>query len=186
MDALEGRQVRLRPMTASACEAVFGWYNDPEIVAPYDRFSTDTFDDFARAVAAAPGDPTSLAPRFAIEDRDGGGVVGIVGHYRPHPVLETIDVWYVVGRREARGRGLGREAVGLLIDHLFRTETVERVGATCDVENVPSIRLLERLGFRREGTLRAALFHHAAWHDIHVYGLTRSEATARAAGRSSG
>ena len=186
MDALEGRSVRLRPLTAADRESVFAWYNDPEIVAPYDRFATDTFDEFVRAVEGAPNDPTSLAPRFGIAPRDAGAVVGVVGHYRPHPVLETIDVWYVIGRPEARGHGFGREAVGLLVDHLFRTETVERVGATCDVENVPSVRLLEGLGFRREGTMRSALYHHAGWHDIHLYGLTRAEATARASGRSSG
>lgn len=184
MDALEGRAVRLRPMTAALAGTVFPWYNDPQIVAPFDRFGLDTFDGFVAAIADAPTDPTSLAPRFAIEPTDGGGVVGVVGHYRPHPVLETIDVWYVIGRTEARGRGYGKAAVGLLVDHLFRTEAVERVGATCDVENVPSVRLLEGLGFRREGTLRSALYHHAAWHDIHVYGLTRGESTARSTGRS--
>ncbi len=175
MAVLEGPAVRLRPPVAADLEGIFAWYNDPDIVAPFDRFATDTFDDFARSVAEAPGDPVSLAPRYVVETRTDGAVVGVVGHYRPHPVLEFIDVWYILGRPAARGRGYGREAVGLLTDHLFATETVERVGATCDVENVPSYRLLEGLGYRREGTLRAALFHHSAWHDVYVYGLTRAE-----------
>ena len=179
MAVLEGRAVRLRPLGAGDVPTLWGWYNDPEIVAPYDRFAVDTFDGLAAAVADAPRDPASLAPRFAVERTAEGDVVGVVGHYRAHPVLEYVDVWYVLGERSARGRGLGREAVGLLVDHLFRTETVERVGATCDVENVPSVRLLEGLGFRREGTLRAALFHHARWHDVHVYGVTRPEWAAR-------
>ena len=171
----DGPTVRLRPPERRDLEGIFAWYNDPEVVAPFDRFSVDRFDEFVRSVGAARDDPASLAPRFVIETKVPAEVVGVVGHYRPHPVLESVDVWYVVGRREARGRGFGREAVGLLVDHLFETERVERVGATCDVENVPSVRLLEGLGFRREGTLRSALFHHGAWHDVHVYGLTRSE-----------
>jgi len=175
MAVLEGTAVRLRPPAASDLEGIFTWYNDPEIVAPFDRFVTDTFDEFARAVETAPTEPASLAPRFVVETRSEGEVVGVVGHYRPHPVLEFVDVWYLLGRTAARGRGYGREAVGLLVRHLFATETLERVGATCDVENVPSYRLLERLGFRREGTLRAALFHHGRWHDVYVYGLTRGE-----------
>jgi len=175
MTVLEGRAVRLRPPAPADLEGIFAWYNDPEIVAPFDRFSVDTFDGFAGSVKAAPADPASLAPRFVVETRQPSEVVGAVGHYRPHPVLEMIDVWYVLGKPEARGRGLGREAVGLLVDHLFGTEPVDRVGATCDVANVPSIRLLEGLRFRREGTLRSALFHHGSWHDVHVYGLTRAE-----------
>lgn len=179
MPGLDGLTVRLRPLGPEDARTIFPWYNDPEIVAPYDRFSVDTYDDLARSLAEAPRDPASLAPRFGVVRRAEGDLVGIVGHYRAHPVLETVDLWYVLGVREARGRGIGTEAVGILVDELYRTETLERVGATCDVENVPSIRLLERLGFRREGTLRSALFHHGAWHDIHVYGITRAEWAAR-------
>jgi len=175
MTVLDGPSVRLRPPEPRDLEGIFAWYNDAEIVAPYDRFSADTFDEFARSVRAAAEDPVSLAPRFVVETRTPEEVVGVVGHYRPHPVLEFVDVWYILGKPEARGHGFGREAVGLLVDHLFATQTVERLGATCDVENVPSIRLLEGLRFRREGTLRAALFHHGRWHDVHVYGLTRAE-----------
>jgi RimJ/RimL family protein N-acetyltransferase len=175
MVVLQGRSVRLRPPEPTDLEGIFAWYNDPEIVAPFDRFAVDEFDAFARSVRDAPKDPVSLAPRFVVETNSSPEVVGVVGHYRPHPVLEFVDVWYVLGKREARGRGFGREAVGLLVEHLFATEPVERVGATCDVENVPSVRLLEGLRFRREGTLRSALFHHGAWHDVHVYGLTRAE-----------
>jgi RimJ/RimL family protein N-acetyltransferase len=179
MSVLEGASVRLRPLARSDYARVFPWYNDPEIVAPYDRFSVDSFEEFVRAVESAPDDPTALAPRFVVERRTEGDVVGVVGHYRAHPVLEYVDVWYVLGVPGARGHGLGREAVGLLVDHLYRTTSVERVGATCDVENVASYRLVERLGFRWEGTLRAALFHHGRWHDVRVYGVTRTEWAAR-------
>jgi len=175
MSALEGTRVRLRPLAPTEYSSVFAWYNDAETVAPFDRFSVDTFDDFVAAVAAAPDDPASLAPRFAVERKDEGTVVGVVGHYRAHPVLEYTDVWYILGDRGARGKGFGRDAVRLLVDHVFATIGPERVGATSDVENVASCRLLEALGFRLEGTLRSALFHHGRWHDVRVYGLTRSE-----------
>lgn len=179
MAELEGPRVLLRPVVAADVPQIFPWYNDPEIVAPFDRFAVDSRDGLLAAIAAAPSDPASLAPRYALVRRSDGDVVGVVGNYRAHPVLEWIDVWYVIGVRAARGAGLGSEAVGLLVDHLFRSETIERVGATCDVDNVPSVRLLERLGMRREGTLRSTLYHHGRWHDVHVYGITRPEWAAR-------
>ncbi len=179
MAILDGPNVRLRPLEPDEYGAVFAWYNDPETVSPYDRFSVDTFDDFVRAVESAPDDAGSLAPRFGVVRRGEAVVLGVVGHYRPHPVLETVDVWYVIGDRAARGHGYGREAVALLVDHLYATTALERVGATCDTENVASYRLLEGLGFRREGTLQAALFHHGGWHDVHVYGITRTQWAAR-------
>lgn len=175
MPDLEGSSVRLRPFVASDYPVTFEWYNDPEIVAPFDRFSVDTYDHFVAAVEAAPSQPDSLAPRYVVERREVPGPIGFVGYYRAHPVLEFVDVWYVLGDTASRGRGFGREAVGLLVDHLFRTIAFERVGATSDIANAPSYRLLEGLGFRREGTLRSALFHHGRWHDVYVYGLTRPE-----------
>lgn len=175
MTVLEGSGVRLRPLRTGEYAEVYGWYTDPELVAPFDRFSTDTFEEFVRAIERSPDDPTSLAPRFAVAERTSDGLLGVVGFYAAHPVLEFIDVWYVLGNREARGHGYGREAVGLMVGHLFRARSVERIGATADVDNVASYRLLERLGFRREGTLRSALFHHGRWHDVFVYGVTRSE-----------
>jgi [ribosomal protein S5]-alanine N-acetyltransferase len=179
MADLEGPSVRLRPVSATDYPVTFAWYNDPEIVAPFDRFSVDTMENFVASVESAPSQPESLAPRFVIERRDTPGPLGFVGYYRAHPVLEFVDVWYVLGERSARGKGYGREAVGLLVDHVFASTAVERVGATCDIENVPSYRLLDGLGFRREGTLRSALYHHGGWHDVFVYGVIRAEWLAR-------
>jgi RimJ/RimL family protein N-acetyltransferase len=179
MTVLEGSSVRLRPLTAADYPLAFSWYNDPEVVAPYDRFSVDTMDGFVRAVESAARDPASTAPRYLVERRENASAIGFVGHYAAHPILEYVDVWYVLGDRSARGKGYGREAVRLLVDHLYGSTAVERVGATCDVENLASSRLVEGLGFRREGTLRSALFHHGRWHDVHVYGITREEWTER-------
>ena len=180
MTEIAGDAVRLRPLVPADYPTVLGWYADPELVAPHDRFLSDSPDAFARAVESATDDPTSLAPRLAIERRAEGDLVGLVGHYRGHPVLEYLDVWYLVGEPAARGHGVGSEAVRLLVAHLFRTTSVERVGASIDVDNTGSVRLIERLGFRTEGTLRSALYHHARWHDVRIFGITRSEWADRA------
>ena len=180
MTDLEGRSVRLRALVPSDYPTVLGWYSDPELVAPHDRFVADTAESFAENVASAPNDPTSLAPRFAIERRAERDLVGIVGYYRAHPVLEYLDVWYLIGSAAARGQGLGGEAVRLLVDFLFRTTSMERIGASIDAENAPSLHVVERIGFRLEGTLRSALFHHARWHDVRIYGITRREWADRA------
>jgi [ribosomal protein S5]-alanine N-acetyltransferase len=173
--AHEGPRVRLRPATPEDLKRTFDWYNDPEVVAPFDRFSVDSFEEFERSVRDAVNDPASLAPRYVVALREGDIPIGFVGHYVPHPVLETVDVWYVIGDRRARRHGYASEAVELLVTHLFETTTLVRIGATVDVDNQPSLALLERLGFKREGVLRSALFHHARWHDIALYGVIRDE-----------
>ncbi len=170
-------RVELVSIDPDARERIFRWYQDPELVAPFDRYETEQYSDFLESLEAAAGDPRSLAPRYAIRKRSDGALLGCVGHYLAHPVLEFVDVWYVLGVPGERGHGYGTEAVGLLIDRVYSEYHFERVGATCDVENIGSARLLETLGLRREGTMRSALFHHGTWHDIYVYGTTRAEWT---------
>ena len=126
MTVLDGTAVRLRPLRPEEYAPVFAWYADPELVAPFDRFETDTFEEFVRAVESSGEDPASLAPRFAVAERSADRVVGVVGHYRAHPVLEYVDVWYLLGDPSVRGRGYGREAVDLLVTELFRAGSVER------------------------------------------------------------
>ena len=175
MTGLDGTAVRLRPIRASEFPTIHAWYQDPDRVAPFDRYAADTYDEFVRSTEGAADDPTSLAPRFAVAELASDRLVGVVGHYVPHPVLEYLEVWYLIGAEDARGRGYGREAVRLLVGYLFATRSIERVGASVDVENVASNRLAAGLGFRCEGMLRSALFHHGRWHDVNLYGITRSE-----------
>lgn len=175
MPPLHGPKVRLRPPVPSDYDVLYSWFSDPQVVAPYDRFLSESYDGFVHSMSTSTDDPASLVPRFVVERAEAPGPVGVVGHFSPHPVLETVEVWYIMGDRAARGHGYGSEAVGLLTDHLFQTTSVERVGATCDVENVASARLVEGLGFRREGTLRSAFYHHGRWHDVYLYGVTRAE-----------
>lgn len=83
--------------------------------------------------------------------------------------------------RQYWGRGYAAEAVSALVDHAFRTLQVRRITAEVDVQNLRSVRLLERLGMRREGTyLKSAAFRTDAqgepvWSDYYAYALLREE-----------
>src|SRR5487761_104628 len=116
---IEGPTVRLRPIDHADAQRIHRWYEDPELVAPYDRYEADSFAEFEASLIASVGDDRSLAPRFAVVRRTDGQTVGCVGHYLAHPVLEYVDVWYVLGDPSARGHGFGSEAVTLLVGHLF-------------------------------------------------------------------
>jgi aminoglycoside 6'-N-acetyltransferase len=63
------------------------------------------------------------------------------------------------------------EALRALLDHLFRERGLLRVSAECDARNVASARLLERLGFTREGHRPANTWLKGEWTDDLLYGL---------------
>jgi len=57
-----------------------------------------------------------------------------------------------------RGKGYGTEAVQLIVDYLFLSKDLARIQAGVDVRNKASQRVLEKVGFQREGTMRKCLF----------------------------
>jgi ribosomal-protein-alanine N-acetyltransferase len=69
------------------------------------------------------------------------------------------------------GRGVASLAVALVCDHAFGPAGLHRVQADIRPENGPSQRLVERLGFQREGLLRRYLDIDGDWRDHYTYAL---------------
>jgi [ribosomal protein S5]-alanine N-acetyltransferase len=74
-----------------------------------------------------------------------------------------------------RGHGVGTRAQQLLVDYLFETTPVHRLEALTETENLAEQRVLEKLGFRREGVLREAFFRGGRWRDSVLYAHLRSD-----------
>ncbi|MGY2085190.1 GNAT family N-acetyltransferase [Blastococcus sp. SYSU DS0539] len=73
--------------------------------------------------------------------------------------------------RSVAGRGIASLAVALVCDHAFGPAGLHRLQADIRPENLPSQRLVERLGFQREGLLRRYLDIDGAWRDHLAYAL---------------
>lgn len=73
--------------------------------------------------------------------------------------------------RGVAGRGMASLAVALVCDHVFGQVGLHRLQADIRPENLPSQRLVERLGFRREGLLRRYLDIDGDWRDHYGYAL---------------
>src|SRR5690606_20120061 len=84
------------------------------------------------------------------------------------------EVGFMLGRAHW-GRGFAQEAVRAVLRFAFDRMDLHRVEADTHPDNAASLRLLERLGFRREGHLRERWFTFGAWSDSVLLGLLRSE-----------
>jgi [ribosomal protein S5]-alanine N-acetyltransferase len=125
-----------------------------------------------RGVARRAREGTSLPFAVRVEGRLAGQVTidNIVrGAVRSGHLGYWID-------REVAGRGMGSLAVALVCDHAFGAVGLHRVQAEIRPENVPSQRLVERLGFQREGLLRRYLDIDGDWRDHFTYSLLAEDA----------
>ncbi|GAA1912895.1 GNAT family protein [Streptomyces sodiiphilus] len=77
--------------------------------------------------------------------------------------------------RDVAGRGVMPTAVALTVDHCFRTLGLHRIEICIRPENLPSRRVVEKLGFREEGVRPRYLHIDGDWRDHLVFALTAEE-----------
>ncbi len=82
------------------------------------------------------------------------GPIGIVALSDIVPSKGTATLWYLLGEKDHGGRGHTTRAVQGLLDHAFGPLGLHAIHAWAVVENTPSIRVLEKCGFRRIGRQR--------------------------------
>lgn len=78
---------------------------------------------------------------------------------------------------EAAGKGAVPTAVALATDYLFQEVGLHRVEIDIRPENMASLRVVEKLGFRYEGLKERYIHINGAWRDHYVFALTHEEVT---------
>lgn len=104
-------------------------------------------------------------------DREPVGWITLVVSNWEHGLAE---VGYAL-TTESQGRGVMVRALLRLLNELFVRTTLERVEARCAIDNVASQKVLEKLGFRREGMLRSYFRLHGRRVDNFLYAILKSD-----------
>ncbi len=164
---LIGDKVKLRPADSSDLDDLYEWLNDPEFAGEYGGFSPKTKGEVKRLV--------KNAHNFIIQIRADSHKIGLISYYSVRSdYLNLYEVGYQIRPNERR-KGYTTEAVRLMVDFLFTTKKIERVESVTDTENLPSQKVLEKNGFRREGKLRKRFYLDGDYRDEYMYSLLREE-----------
>ena len=107
---------------------------------------------------------------FIIEKKDGSKIGGI-SHF---PVGELLEIGYTIIPSE-RNKGYCTEAVKIIVDYLFLSKDIVRIQAGTNPKNVASQRVLEKVGFKKEGLVRKSVFVRGKWEDGFLYSILREE-----------
>jgi RimJ/RimL family protein N-acetyltransferase len=165
----------LRRFRASDAETLAAYRSDPE-VARYQSWTAPVTVEQARVIVAslAAGDPDRPGWfQYAIERASDRAHIGDVG-VDLHANRRQADIGFTLAPAYQR-RGYAAEAVRAVLDHLFRVRGLHKVSAEVDARNTPSARVLERVGFSREGLRRSHTFLKGEWTDDLLYGLLADE-----------
>lgn len=176
MPTLQGKTIQLRDYRQEDYAAIRKWVNDPSTVQYLStRFwppqtSVDTQEFLDRMLHSSHN-----ACNFVIADGGDGSYLGQLDLFRLDWKLRCGEVGMVIGLETNRGRGVGTEALGLLLRYAFCTLGLERVELTVDMDNHPARRCYEKAGFVMEGVKRHAFYRDGAFCDIGMLSVLRQE-----------
>lgn len=111
---------------------------------------------------------------FAIALRETDRIIGTCTVFALEEENAHAELGYILGRPHW-GQGLMKEALTAFIDCVFWTMPIHRLEAQLDARNTTSSRLLQRLGFERDGILRERWTTRGVVSDVEVYSRLRSE-----------
>jgi RimJ/RimL family protein N-acetyltransferase len=168
IDLLEGKNVNLRIMEKEDLSIVKEWDNDVNIMGEYEPIVQETKADLERQY-----DKLTEGQWFFVEKKD-GTKVGFIAHFVTHGKLTAIG--YALLPNE-RGKGYGSEAVKIMVDYLFLSKNIVRIQAETHPKNIASQRILEKAGFKKEGTIRKCFFSRGEWRDTAMFSILKEEWT---------
>jgi len=174
-ERIETARLILRRPSPDDLPTLLAYRNDP-LVARYQSWTGMSAREGEGLIAAMmtlePGQRDEWF-QFAIERKSDGAHIGDCALHTLDDVRQG-EIGYTLAR-SAQGHGYAREAVAAVVEYAFTVLKMHRIRADADVENAPSYRLLEALGFRREGTFIEAGWYHGKWCSEHLYAILARE-----------
>jgi ribosomal-protein-alanine N-acetyltransferase len=185
---LEAGRIRLRPLTVADAPALLelrrrnaDFLAPREPRRPLDYLSLQAQESELREVAANRVADRGYAFGIVLEDDELIGRIALNNIVRG--VFQNAYLGYFVDQGH-NGQGLATEAVRTVVAHAFDDLALHRVQAAVMLDNRPSMRVLHKSGFRREGVARHYLQIDGCWVDHVLFGITvedRRPSTARPA-----
>lgn len=152
-EQIDGVRVRLRRATPEDAPALFLAAANP-MVMKYMEWAAQTSDTQARQHLEGAAQRWNEGAEFQwiIEDQASGALAGTISI---RPKGHSADIGYFLAQAHWR-KGFALEAGQIVVAWLKAQPEIFRIWATADAENTRSHKVLERLGLKREGTLRMA------------------------------
>jgi RimJ/RimL family protein N-acetyltransferase len=175
---IETERLSLRPFEAGDLDVLHRLQSLPEVVR-YLRWGSRSRAEVAAVleerihqsrIITAEGGTLILALTL----RDGEALIGDVNLQLLSAADQQGKFGFVL-LPEYHGQGYGREAAMATLALGFDTMSLHRIAGYCDARNTASVRLMERLGMRREAHFREISRSKGEWADLYIYAMLAAE-----------
>lgn len=175
LPSIETERLLLRKITLNDASDMFEYASNPE-VSQYTMWSTHTSIEDTKYFLQ------SLTKMYKRRELVDWGIVhkaekkfiGTCGFVEWSMTHSRAEIGYALSRRYW-GEGYMSEAVNAVIEFGFREMSLNRIMGRCEVNNIASARVMEKVGMQMEGILRQHLFVKDRYWDLKIYSILREE-----------
>lgn len=170
------RHLILRDLEASDTQTIFQYRSRPE-VSRFQSWGTQSGDEIRSYIsglsAGQTGKPGSWY-QVGIALRSDGKLIGDCGFHVPESEPSQAEIGIALAP-EFHGRGYATETLRALFDYLFVTLGKHRVFGSVDPSNSRSVRLMQRVGMRKESHSIKSVWFKGEWVDDVIFALLASD-----------
>lgn len=172
MLTLKGENIYLRALEPNDLEFVYAVENDEAIWSvsntqtPYSRFLIRQYLENAQQDIYE-----AKQLRLAICKDDDFPAIGLIDLFDFDPKNNRAGIGILIKEPHHRNNGVGKEALGLLIQYAFMQLNLNQLYANIDVENQASLTLFANFGFQKIGTKKQWNLVNGKYHDEALFQL---------------
>ncbi|WP_334076850.1 GNAT family protein [Paenibacillus sanfengchensis] len=170
---LEGKQVYLRPIGMEDAEWYFYDLYDPETRRLTGTQRHFTKEGIAAYIERKNQDDSSVLLLIALREND--ELIGDIALQDIDSYNRNCNIRVAISSQAQTGKGYGSEALRLMLDYGFGILNMHRIELNVFDYNPRALHVYEKLGFKREGVQREALYYNHKYHDSITMSLLEHE-----------
>ena len=172
---LETNRLILRSINLGDKNEVFEYRSDAEA----NKFqgwipkTIDDVEDFIEKTAKQIDEPETWF-QFVVIEKETQKIVGDLGIHFFDSENKQVEIGCTLNKH-FQNKGYATESLKRIIDFLFKELNKHRIIASIDPDNKNAIRLVERIGFRKEAHFVESLWINGKWADDLIYALIEKD-----------
>jgi len=172
---IETERTILRPIEAKDNREVFNYRSDTE-TNKYQGWIPRSLNDVDEFISKNPTEFNQPKTwyQLVIVERTSNSIIGDIGIHFIDSENYQCEIGCTLNKNKHRN-GYATESLNAVINYLFQKLNKHRIVTSIDPRNTDSIKLVKRLGFRKEAHFKKSLLINGVWTDDIVYAILNSE-----------
>jgi len=172
---LKSKNIYLRALSPEDANGNYpSWLNDEKISTYNSHYTFGyTKEQALEYINSSIGSRTNLI--LAITDIESNRHIGNVALQNINWINRSAEFAILIGEKDFASKGIGKEAMGLILEHGFSALNLHRIYCGTPVTNDAMRALAKKFNMREEGLRKEAFYKNGAYFDIIEYGLLRGE-----------